>query len=343
MAKVLLIGDNHNGANGNNQRMLRQNVELYNNFLKPLIKFHHIDFCIDLGDFFDDREKIDVRVLKTVRQEMLNDLEVPWYFIVGNHNLYYKNENRVNNLQETIGDLPNVHIVDTFKQVGNIDLIPWISDKNKDFISECVKASNNRFCCGHFEFSGFQFDKSRVADVKEKLTAGTFAKYEKVFSGHYHIASEKGNIIYVGTPIQLTWIDVDVEKQVIILDTDTGEITPCINPNNLYAQFKLPDDGDLTGFNEEDIKDKRVKVIYNINIDKDILNKVQAILKSYLPEQLTFVPTGTKKKEDEKIVNITNGLDSAFKEYIALLPIESDKVKEVIEKLVLSYYNKTQQ
>ena len=342
MAKVLIIGDNHNGANGNNQRLLRQNVELYNNFLKPLIKFHHIDFCIDLGDFFDDREKIDVRVLKTVRQEMLNDLEVPWYFIVGNHNLYYKNENRVNNLQETIGDLPNVHIVDTFRQVDNIDLVPWVSDKNKDFIAECVKTSSNRFCCGHFEFNGFQFDKSRVADVKEKLTAGTFAKYEKVFSGHYHIASEKGNIIYVGTPIQLTWIDLDVEKQVIILDTETGEITPCVNPNNLYAQFRLPDDGDLTGFNEEDIKDKRVKVIYNINIDKDILNKVQAILKSYLPEQLTFVPNGTKKKE-EKIVNITNGLDSAFKEYIALLPLESDKMKEVIEKLVLNYYNKTQQ
>ena len=343
MAKVLIIGDNHNGANGNNQRLLRQNVELYNNFLKPLIQFHHVDFCIDLGDFFDDREKIDIRVLKTVREEMLNALPVPWYFIVGNHNLYYKNENRVNNLRETIGDLPNVHIVDKFKEVEGIDLIPWISSSNAEYISELVRTSTNKWCCGHFEFSGFQFDKSRVADVKEKITANTFHHYQKVFSGHYHIASEKGNIMYVGTPVQLTWIDVDVEKQVILLDTETGEITPFVNPNNLYAQFRLSDDGDLTGFNEDDIKEKRVKVIYNINIDKDVLNKVQAILKSYLPEQLTFVPNGIKKKEEEKIVNITNGLDSAFKEYISLLPIESEKTKEVIEKLVLNYYNKTQQ
>ena len=342
MVKVLIIGDNHNGANGNNQRLLRQNVELYNNFLKPLIQFHHVDFCIDLGDFFDDREKIDIRVLKTVREEMLNALPVPWYFIVGNHNLYYKNENRVNNLQETIGDLPNVHIVDKFKEVEGIDLIPWITSSNAEYIAELVKTSTNKWCCGHFEFSGFQFDKSRVADVKEKITANTFHHYQKVFSGHYHIASEKGNIMYVGTPIQLTWIDVDVEKQVVLLDTETGEIQSIVNPKNLYYQTTLSIDGDLSNIPEDSVKDKRVKILYDINMDKEVLNKVQSILKSYAPEQLTFVPMGIKKKTEQKIVNITNGLDTSISEYIKLLPDE-DKVKDVIEKVILKYYNQIQQ
>lgn len=342
MSKVLLIGDNHNGANGNNIRLLRQNVELYKDFLFGIIKYYKVDFCIDLGDFFDDREKIDIRVLKTVREEMLNALPVPWYFIVGNHNLYYKNENRVNNLQETIGDLPNVHIVDKFKEVEGIDLIPWITSSNAEYISELVRTSTNKWCCGHFEFSGFQFDKSRVADVKEKITANTFNHYQKVFSGHYHIASEKGNIMYVGTPVQLTWIDVDVEKQVILLDTETGEIQSIINPKNLYYQTTLPIDGDLSNIPEEAVKNKRVKISYNINMDKEVLNKVQSILKSYAPEQLTFVPTGVKKKTEQKIVNITNGLDTSISEYIKLLPDE-DKVKDVIEKVILKYYNQIQQ
>ena len=143
MPKILFIGDTHNGANGNNPRLLQQNVELYER-IRKIISAHNIDFCVDLGDFFDDREKVDVKTLGVVRNKMLKDFPVPIYFIVGNHNLYYKNSSLVNNLTETIGDLPNVHIVDKFLNIpeASLDLVPWINSANAANIVR--KCSSNR-------------------------------------------------------------------------------------------------------------------------------------------------------------------------------------------------------
>lgn len=336
MAQVLLIGDTHNGANGNNARLLQQNVELYER-IRKIIKAYNIDFCIDLGDFFDDREKIDVKTLGIVRNKMLKDFPVPIYFIVGNHNLYYKNSTLVNNLRETIGDLPNVIIVDQFKEVEGIDLIPWINHDNAEYIRELVITSTNKWCCGHFEFNGFQFDKTRVADVKEKIPVECFHHYIQVFSGHYHTASNKGNITYVGSPIQLTWIDVDTEKRLIILDTDAGSRIELADPSPLYHQYTLDENGELPHVRKEDIEGKRIKIHYHVDTDKEKINNLQAILKSWEPDQLSFIPFGQKKKTTTQ-VSIDGGLEKSLLEYLQQLPGD-EKIKKVIEKLTFKYYN----
>lgn len=338
MAKVLLIGDTHNGANGNNARLLQQNVDLYDR-LRKIIKAHNIDFCVDLGDFFDDREKIDVKTLGVVRNKMLKDLPVPFYFIVGNHNLYYKNSTLVNNLTETIGDLPNVIIVDQFKEVGGIDLIPWITPSNAEYITELVRTSTNKWCAGHFEFNGFPFDKSRIADVKEKISVNTFYHYIAVFSGHYHIASHKGNIKYIGTPVQLTWIDADVEKKVVILNTDTGEQRELLSSDSLYHQYTLDENGNgLEDIRKEEIYTKRVKVHYHVDTPKEKINNWQAILKSFEPDQLSFIPYGQKQKTQTQ-VSISEGLEKSLVEYLQQMPLKDERFRQVVEKLLFKYYN----
>ena len=121
MSKILLIGDNHHGANGNSKRLMRQAEHFYKSFLVNVINHYDIEFCVDLGDFFDDREKVDIEVLSHVRNVILKDLPVKWYFTVGNHNLYYKNSDHVNNLIETIGDINNV-IVKSFLMNNMVEL-----------------------------------------------------------------------------------------------------------------------------------------------------------------------------------------------------------------------------
>lgn len=340
MARVLFIGDNHWGANRNSDRLLQQGIDVYRNFLFKIIENEKVDLCIDLGDFFDDREKVDIRVLQTVRNGVLNNLPVPWYFIVGNHNLYYRNSDRVNNLVETIGDLPNVHIVDTPQQICGIDMFPWISPTNVESIKNYLENTNAKYCAGHFEFDSFMFDRTRMANVNERIPANSFSKYTKVFSGHYHIASEKDNIIYVGAPWQLTAIDLGVEKRVLLLDTDTGEIQEYVNPNNLYAQYTLPLDGSLDGFTEDMFFGKRVKIIYNIDTPKDVINNVQAVLKTFNADSLQFVPNEIKKtdKKDTPTVSVTSGIQQSVHDYIEVL---NPKNKEVIEKLFNKYYNQT--
>lgn len=343
MSKILLIGDNHHGANGNSKRLMRQAEHFYKSFLLNVIKHYNIEFCVDLGDFFDDREKVDIEVLSHVRNVILKDLPVKWYFTVGNHNLYYKNSDHVNNLTETIGDINNVIVIDnpttiTTSTGESIDIYPWISNSNKDKVIEKINTTSSKYAMGHFEFSGFQFDKSRVADVKEKVAASSFNKYDVVFSGHYHIASRKGNIVYVGTPYQLTWIDCNVEKSVIVLDTVTGEITPVVYNEDLYHIYDLPIDGNIENWSKEMFFDKRVKVVYDVNIAKDVLNNVQAILKQYEADQLTFVPKGVKKNENRVQVSVKNGINESISEYIKFMPVE-EKDKVVLEKYLLKLYN----
>ena len=39
-----------------------------------------------------------------------------------------------------------------------------------------------------------------------------------IFSGHYHTPSQNKNIVYVGTPYQLTWNDYGDEKRFFVID-----------------------------------------------------------------------------------------------------------------------------
>ena len=54
-------------------------------------------------------------------------------------------------------------------------------------------------------------------------------KFKKIFSGHFHTRSKKDingtDIIYVGSPYQLTRADFNEERGSLTLDLDTLEYT----------------------------------------------------------------------------------------------------------------------
>lgn len=314
--RYLIIGDQHFGMGNNNTRLLNQSRDFYENLVIPLIKDKSIDAIIDLGDTFDKRDIVNINVLNEVKDFAYNKINIPIYIIVGNHSLFYRNSDKLNNLL-VLNEYSNIHIIDKFTQLENIDLVPWISNENVISITDSIINSKSKYCFGHFEFNGFKYDKTRISEVKEKITQNIFKKYNKVFSGHYHIQSEQNNILYTGSPYQLTWIDCDVDKNIFILDTNENTIKEIKNDNKLFIKVNF---NEADSLNKDDVYKKYVKVIYDNNILKEQINILTDKLNSFEPEDLTFIST---KSEISKNVL----LDSNNKEEVDLMHTISNYTK----------------
>jgi DNA repair exonuclease SbcCD nuclease subunit len=332
MSKYLLVGDSHWGMSNNNQRLIQQNIDVWN-YILTIAKEYKVAGIIETGDFFDKRKEIDMQLLSTIKNEVISKLEVPLYCIVGNHNSYFKDTNRVDNLTVIEGGL--VKVIRTPTKIDNIDLIPWITKENVNDIQTFILGSNSKFCVGHFEFNNFPYDKFRMAEVQEKLSRSHFGTYNKVFSGHYHIKSEKENIIYIGTPHQLTWIDVDTDKYIYILDTESNDIIQLHTNNRIYHQFNIED---LIVYKDK-ITNNRIKIFYDEDIDKKLLIDIQTQVQQLNPDQLQFIKKSSNKKKEQSSVKIdeSKNLLDLILDYIKNI---NPANKEKIEFLMKKIYNK---
>jgi len=85
------------------------------------------------------------------------------------------------------------------------------------------------------------------------MDKGVFSKFEKVFSGHYHMKSQKDNITYLGNPYQLYWNDYGCKRGFHVFDTETLKTTFYRNPFDTFHKLyynggvALPDKNDLAG------------------------------------------------------------------------------------------------
>lgn len=333
-----LIGDSHWGASSNNPRLIQQNIDVWNYALE-VFKANGVQEIVDLGDFFDKRKEIDMNLLDIVKSNVIQKLFCPIKFIVGNHNLYYKESSRVNNLQPLKDYCPKyVDVIDSFykSEDGLCDYIPYITSDNVADITDKIIKSNAKYAFMHAEFSGFPYDKSRLSELTERISRSYFNKYTKVFSGHYHIRSEKDNILYVGTPMQLTWIDLAVDKYIYILNTDTGDLTEYLVPFTLYEQFKLTEESYKEYCSKEKLQGKRVKILYDEDIDRKWFQAVQTKFTECECDSLQYIKIKKEElKENKEIVlDESENILTSLNKYIDNIDLENgDKVKLLLNKV----------
>lgn len=332
--KYLLVGDSHWGISGCNQSMIQQNINVWN-YIFSIAESHNVEAIIDCGDFLDKRKEIDANLLDIINKNVMEKLPCPLYLTVGNHNLYYRDNSLVNNISIFKKMFPNdVEVVDKPMSLETIDLIPWVNKDNVDEISKYINDSMNDYCVGHFELNGFNFDKVRVATVNdEKISKSKLGKYKKVFSGHYHIRSEKDNILYVGTPHQLTWIDEGVEKYIYILDTDSGDITELVVPFEMFKQIEIKEDN-WDYYCTDELKGKKVRILYDDTFDSKLFNDIQTRFIQINPD-IQFIRKATPKKKDVeiKLDESKNLLDSILDYVNNIKPENQDKIESLIKKV----------
>lgn len=259
--KVALISDLHFGVKQSDVTFQKSQLKFFEEQLVEELKMRSIDTIFVLGDVFDTRQTVNVQtnnVVLNLFKNVFADFTV--YMIVGNHDLYYKNTTSVNSLKQ-LDLLSNVTVFEKPKTLEisghHVTFMPWITDY------KTVEFEPSEYCFAHMDISGFMMDKINMCSygVSTKKLAENFAH---VYTGHFHTRSKKkiGNcdITYIGSPYQLTRIDMGQDRGCTVLDLDTNETELIVNTVSIkYVKLTYPT-------TIENIKD----VVANNYVDIDI-------------------------------------------------------------------------
>jgi len=237
--KLALITDTHWGARGDNDELRNSMVEFYRDQFFPTIEEENCDGIIHLGDLVDRRKYINIKTLKTMREEFLDRIKIPMDIICGNHDTYYKNTNQLNALTELIDDRRyiNVYIGAINKQWQNnwFLYVPWITETNYDDTMDMIARTDSPIVMGHLELSGFQMIKGQMCH--HGLNHKVFEKFSRVFTGHFHLKSSFDNIHYLGSPYHMNWGEADNRCGFHIFDTDTLELKFHQNTRSMFNKI----------------------------------------------------------------------------------------------------------
>lgn len=246
MAKLLLITDQHFGVRDGNAAVQQHQEEFYRDFVLPFIRSSKVDAIIDLGDTFDKRKTMDMKVLQDAKRawfDPLREIGIPVHTLVGNHTAYFKTNNDVNTIELMLSEYDNLipYSRPTEIEIDGVSLLmmPWICPGNFEECMSMLSSTTSQLMFGHLEVRGFEMYRGSPSD--HGYDPSIFKKFDMVFSGHYHHRSTKGNIHYLGAPYEMTWSDYDDARGFHVFDTETRELTFHRNPNRLFLKIVYDD------------------------------------------------------------------------------------------------------
>lgn len=172
--------------------------------------------CIFLGDWHHNRASTDVSTMNyTVSNlEFLSKSFEKVYFILGNHDLFYKDKREINSV-EFMRLFPNVVSIKEPFTKGSVTILPWlIGDEWKT-----VPKIKSRYIFGHFELPLFYMNAMVQMPDHGQLQSDHFQNQEYVFSGHFHKRQAKGNIVYIGNAFPHNYADAgDDDRGMMLLE-----------------------------------------------------------------------------------------------------------------------------
>ena len=266
--KLAILNDTHAGVRNSSDIFINYQEAFYTEVFFPYLLENDIKHIVHLGDYYEHRRFINFKALNANRVHFLDKLReygITMDIIPGNHDVYYKNTNRLNALKELLGHYMNEVSILEDPVVMDYDglkmgMIPWINQENEKQCNEFLKNCKADIIGGHFELMGF--DMLRGVPCTHGMTTENLKRFELVLSGHYHCKSNQGNIHYLGSQMEFFWNDAGDDKFFHILDTDTRELLPVRNPITLYE--KIYYDDEVTDYSEYEVSHldaKFVKVV----------------------------------------------------------------------------------
>lgn len=342
MSKIMILGDCHFGVRGDSLKFLAYYEKFYREVVFPYIDDNNIEYLIQLGDLFDRRKFINFNTLVEAKRFFFDELKkrpIKFYTLLGNHDIFWKESLSVSSTGSILGEY-NFTLIDKPSTIDisgtTFDLIPWICKENEKEVFDFIDNSKSDICAGHFEIAGFPMYRGMHAE--EGLSHDMFAKYERVWSGHYHTRSKAENIEYVGTPYEMTWQDAGDPKGFSIFDTDTRELTFIQNPYTIHEKIEYNDKEqepiDLTTI---DIKDKYVKLVVVNKTDLYKFDRFVNMMYEQAPYEVKIIEDLSEFNEGtiDAEINLEDTI-SILGSYIDSLQTEGDK--EAIKSFVKGLY-----
>lgn len=225
LKKGAFFTDLHWGKKANS-RTHNQDCLDYIEWFCRQVQEHNCDYVAFLGDWNENRSSINIDTLGYSYRgaKAINELGIPVFFVVGNHDLYHRHNREI-------------HSIVPFSEFKNFEVInePTIIDQIEDGALFCpylfhdeypgiVKHLEYPFWAGHFEFRGF-----RITNYGIPMPTGPnpedFIGPQFIVSGHFHKRQANENIVYMGNTFPMDFGDAgDNERGMMIFDHTTREM-----------------------------------------------------------------------------------------------------------------------
>lgn len=277
---IALITDQHLDGRKNSQIFWDYFLKFYENVFFPTLKKYNVKTVIDLGDTFDNRKGIDLAAWYRIKKnyyDVLHSMGVTVHMIVGNHTAYYKNTNKINTPELLLENYDNILVYSEVEDIivdgRKITMLPWINSENQEQVSKYLQQTTSEVVMGHLEINGFQAIPGHT--FEGGLKPEFFSKFKKVFSGHFHHKSERGNIKYLGNPYELFWNDYKAERGFHLFDPDTLKTAHIRNPYRIFRKLFYNDvKNDYSFFDAEEFKDSYIKLFVEERTDNYQFEKI---------------------------------------------------------------------
>jgi DNA repair exonuclease SbcCD nuclease subunit len=299
----------------------------------------------------DRRKFMNYVILNKWRTNFFDQLkEKDAHFLVGNHDVPYRNTNTPNAIEELLKDRYDYKIYTGPQEVMFDDLlvgvVPWINSGNYQECLDFIKNTKATVLFGHFEISGFEMDKGNVCH--SGLDRSLFERFERVISGHFHTKSDDGTIKYLGSQYEMTWADYGDPKGFHVFDTDTLDITFVRNPHIMFHKLWYDDTTqDLAHWKNLDlsyIKDAYVKVIVTTKNNPFLFDRAIEILYKQNPVDIMIAEDyGAIYDESEDAINEAEDTLTVIAKYLDGINLEDQTVdKDRLKKIARELYNEAQ-
>lgn len=225
--KIFLLSDLHFGVRSNSLEWLVNHKNFFYNFYIPFLKSHASDndALWILGDWFDNRQLLDIYVMNTSIDIIIDLAKVlPVHFLIGNHDIYKKYDTDINSIA-AFRHIPNVYIYEKPVIITNgksdILILPWIGDYEEE--QKIIASNPTQYIFAHTDIAGFQYDNNRP--INRGLDVSGLTGLRRLFSGHIHKRQEIGKLIYIGCPYHTKRSDIGNIKAVYMFDPQTNTVT----------------------------------------------------------------------------------------------------------------------
>lgn len=333
--KKLMFTDIHWGKT-NNSQLKNQDCLEFIDALYDYASNNPIDEIVFLGDWFDNRDSINVQTLHYSSKGLkkLNALNIPIKFIVGNHDLFLKNSRDITSML-VAEEYNNIDVIMTPTLIGEDLYCPWLVGDEK--LPILLKQYNPRYVFGHFEIPSFKFNKQVVYDGVFNEEEYTSINLKKIFSGHFHLYQDRGNICYIGNTHCLDMSDSEDEdnKGFVILDTDTGNYERvCWKNAPVYRKINI---SQLLN-NEDKFLGNLHKLYLNIVLDINFNDKKEEyreqLKEKYdirnISYQAQWFEDVSQEVDDVEVKDFSN-VETLVVQYIKQIDTDSVRVSRLIE------------
>lgn len=212
--KAAVFTDIHWGLKSNSL-LHNQDCEAFVDWFIEQAQAEGCEVGMFLGDWHNHRASINLQTLQfSLRAlERLSAAFERFYFIPGNHDLYYRDRRDIHGV-EWARHLPNIIICNDWLQEGDVVIAPWLVGNDH----RRVPRLSARYMFGHFELPSFKMNAMVEMPDHGEINADAFKGFERVFSGHFHLRQQKHNINYIGNAFPHNFSDAgDDQRGMMIL------------------------------------------------------------------------------------------------------------------------------